>query len=375
MVIPYALFSPSELFPISRTVDLYDHFLFVSAIGIFSAAIFTIGRATANLIQNKLFCFRYDCTPIHFRLYSSILWVSIFAHLLAIAMAGPGFLTGGFIEARDSGLISGIGIPMRLYLLVIPWIISSNSLRKLRRELTLLFILILLRSIIFSERLAIFEFLIGVWFYYYITKTQPKFVNFVKVIGIALVGFSLLQAARMATISGVDEKMIGIADVGPIDTILAYYGDVQNKAYKIFFDNFRYAETSYDAIIRKTNDLGFSEPGAQDRFFFNGLFENRNFVSSLNNPGGLAQDINDFDGYLGIVILGLKIYAFSFFIYSARRTPTFQPLAILSVISVLEYPRFNYLYLPYGVALVWCATTIIILHWYLSKNSAKRSKK
>jgi len=219
------------------------------------------------------------------------------------------------------------------------------------RLLGLLAIMHVGRAFLMSERVAIVEVVCVAWIV--LPLCGVKGIPIRKgAIGGALVVilFSMLLSARLDQQSQAGGRFDSTA-TGILDSVWAYYSDTMNKYYQVASGDFEYPGVFALAPVGAL--LGWEGARALDyKSLLEQLESSSSMINSgLNNPGGLAQDVSDF-GILGYFVIILKFLIMSYIWKRRFSSLVCLALAPLILISILEYPRFNYLSMPFAAYLL-----------------------
>lgn len=357
---PFLLYTPSLIFPINPIVSQEMHFLFMIAFGIFLFSAVTFGRLMAVYTgaprSNNYRSMEWANTPYYRRLLFGILSVSLTSHVYVVLVGLFEFRHTGYDGAREVLSIDGIGIFLRLYIISIPILVSIGERgRTFQYLVRTLIALIIARSFILSERTAIIELLIVGWVTVKILGLPISRNILVAIIMLFGTLFPYILYSRLKYQS---DYNIDIANESVLNTTLLYYADTINKFYLTILNGFHYELQSWNALIEKL--VSSDSLGSRD---WQAMYESLSdasigVVRALNNPGGAAQDISDFGAYGGILLIYIKFAMCAFSIKKAQTSLIFLAISPLCILQVIEYPRFNYLYLPFAAILLALAIGI-----------------
>ncbi len=129
-LLPYMLYTPSILFPIRNAIDNSEHIFY----SFFFAILLYFSVSFGNFLGVSIVdifgfdSFRSDHpNAVYLALLYFLLYLCIAAHIYLIVVGGSGYTEGGFLEARESFITKGIGIPLRLYMIVVPLILANGA--------------------------------------------------------------------------------------------------------------------------------------------------------------------------------------------------------------------------------------------------------
>ena len=369
IIFPYMLFQESITFPIQRTIGLFQHL------------VISVPIVIAMLVSFKfaIICSRHftpSNTVIGSRSWDQkrILTISLFLmsvsfgiHIYQLILVVPAYIDGGFIAARSEFEKPGIGIFLRLYIIALPlYAFSEHNIKRYNKIILLLFVLTILRAFFMSERMAMLEFVISIIVCNSIRGEHLSYKSLLLFSLLIAFVFSLVQFMRFLTQSDIDSKLAETGGEGVFNLLFLYYGDVQNKFYQILFFDVNYPEIAWTSLYR------LLEFGRQDYrsfgFFTEMALINPAWVSSLNNPGGLAQDFSDFGLLFGLIALLVKTFFSAFILYAGIKNIYFSPLSVIFYIQLIEYPRFNFIFLPFVQILIIFALILVLILIFQKKE-------
>lgn len=363
---PYFFYSKSELFAINLKYGNFEHAVYgLAPVSIILLATYFGGTKKYAFDPSSISKIRIS------HLSTALLW-SILAFSLAIQftqniIAIPAFLRGGFAEAREMQLFPGIGLLIRLDIFTLPLIAATTgSRKKVLIALAATAFSHLLSAVIMSERTAINEVIFVAWLTLPLLGitgfTTSRLVVAAAGVGIA---FSILLSSRLdqqnATGGRFDSSSTTL-----LESVSAYYADTMNKYYRIKSGEFDYPSTQIMIPIKAILEgKDSANNGYKDL-----LQDNTSgaVTSALNNPGGLAQDFSDF-GYSAFFFIFFKFYAFAYCWFRRYKNLFMISASPFMLISIMEYPRFNYLYMPFAY---YAFISAICLGIFLHIRSAKK---
>lgn len=362
ILFPYLLYKPSTLFPVNLYMSAATHITIalcvIAGCGIFYALGAVLGR------RNRVAVPYMPATAGNFLKFTlwSLTLLSLGTQVFQGFFGLIEYSSGGFQAARKAVAVSGIGVPIRLFIVTVPMIfaVCRPSKKAATWLMAALTVLNVIRAVTMSERNALIE-VAAVWlafFYIYQVKFPRKYIV-AGLLGLYLF-FAAVLADRLRSQGNED------VDGGHLSSsIAAYYADTMNKYYLALDGKMAYPAVSVLAPI--TALISPQADGARISYEASISMANQQgyFVAEvLNNPGGLAQDINDFGVVLGHIVIFIKFFVLGFAVVRARTSAYFFSLLPLAVISLLEYPRFNYLHLPFAfyifiaVNLLWLSSRV-----------------
>ncbi|MFG5411444.1 hypothetical protein ABXN37_29125 [Piscinibacter sakaiensis] len=354
ITVPYLLFTPTLLFPIRRVVAVEVHVVvcLLVLLGIVAATIagVLLAATSATPLKPAFQCGGTVATePLLHVFIIGMLAVSIFTHLSLVLVGGYAYIGGGFLAAREAFIFKGVGILLRLYMFALPLAVLMFPGRlALIRVAIMLGVLVILRAFLLSERMAMLEFLATVWVVMRLVGYSPPVGLAVKVAICVLGLYGFIEWLRIGLQGSLDNSLYETGSGSPINNIFIYYADTANKFYKVVFEGFAYEYPFWNLLFRELTGTAASTDAAGSEVFDGLVRSDPDFIRALNNTGGLAQDFSDFGLYVGPLVVLLKFSLAAFAIRRARTSPIWLAVCPAFVTAILEYPRFNYLYLPYA---------------------------
>lgn len=352
--VPYFFFSQSELFSISLKYDALEHAVY----GLLPASLVLAAAWIGRNGRQRHLPRPYMTTPWVRLILWTLLLVSMLAQLTQLVFASIAFLSGGYMAARNAAIVEGIGVLIRLDIILLPVIcIVSRRKRKLLWTLALLALLHAGRAIVMSERVAIIEIICVAWVCLPLMGIYS--ISFKKGIVAAictLLMFSTLLHSRLDQQSQLGGRFDSTS-TSLMSSLSAYYADTMNKYYQVAAGDFDYPGLFFMAPILAITG-GEAARAGEYKALLERLENSSNLVNKgLNNPGGLAQDVSDF-GKIGYFVIFMKFLILSLAWRNRFRGPGLAACAPLVLITVLEYPRFNYLSLPFAAYLLFISLFI-----------------
>lgn len=364
--LPYIFFVQTDLFNISLKHDIPTHILFGIApvLTIFFGVYFA-----RSLLKVKTINFPrlYQSTP-KFRLFiTSLLLICCLVQAIQIFIALLGYLDGGFTEARQQAVIEGIGVIIRMHLVLLPIYaaIAANK-RPVYYFLGYFLVSHALRGFLMSERVATIEIICLLWVVLPICGHQSLSIKKTfLILAPTFILFSALLSFRLDHQSSLGGRFDS-SSTNLFDSTISYYADVTNKYYLVMSGDLNYPSNSFMtpvyALFPKlnpsSNDYGETLAWLD--------FQSKHISTGLNNPGGLAQDMSDF-GNFGLFIVFIKFFILSYCWLNRYRSISYLSISPLILISIIEYPRFNYFYMPFGAYLLVAGVFISLL----SRNNTR----
>lgn len=348
-IFPYLTYHETNYFYIYRRYDLGDHLL-VSVP--FCVAIYMIYTSSAR---------RGIATGRYYRISKTgiaIIWISVLIniviYLASIVISFPFLFARDFIGAREVFDFPGIGLPLRLYLVTMP---LMYTFRMKNRSLILWVFVIfsIYRSFAFSERLALIEAIVTIVVCCSINGNRISLTKIIGAFLLVVMAFSYIHFMRKEFQSITDQS---VGSLSFVDSISAYYTDTTNKFYLVLNGDLKYDHTFYNESIRPLMVTRQQYKGEMNEFLQYRAPGNGYVNLSLNNPGGFAQDVSDFGALLGLLFIATKFLVSGKFICLAMRNPRARGLLAIMIIYILEYNRFNYLELSFGVGLLVVAAVM-----------------
>lgn len=345
--VPY--FYPSHHFPFERVaageVHLLWSLIILALMSVAVAAGTTIGRAGAR---------RGAEDPSYWRFVRRCCLAAF-----AIALVANAVITADAIRSIETSILQakgsiekfgGVNILSQTYLLFLgPFIWASSVLgRRKYRWLAPLGLVLLLRAVFMSERLAFLEFLIPCVVAACLTGDLRLSAKRIAA-GIALFAalFVLTELTRQFYVqhAGKNAQQVGLLFVisWTFERLMAYYADTTNKLYFVLFKELSWTSQYYlYTFTRILERLSGSEFGVGSDFA--GAMGGARY-RDFTNPGGFTSTLTDF-GILWMPFLLLYFSAFALLHGFCRKGGLFA-LGLYPVyfVAVLELPRFNYLFL------------------------------
>lgn len=357
---PYLLFGRSELFAIDLSVGKASHAILGVAVVLGLGISYFVGvgkgdRAKPMVVHRRIGVERGGWLWL-------IVALSIVVHVWFLYWGALAYSAGGFYEARRAVEIQGIGSIIRLPLVILPLLAFADRGRnRLKIVLGLVVVLSAVRAFIMSERTAIVEIVCLAWILVRLDAIHISRKAALITIVAGVFFFYLILSVRLDDQS----KYASVAATGSeafIQSLSAYYADTMNKFYQAVGGSLQYPEMAIFAPIkaligtRAELKATFADYLAAQASF------SSFFSTTLNNPGGLAEDVSDF-GLFGLFVAALKFCAFGFVLARIKTSTWCRALSVIILIALLEYPRFNYIYLPFvaylGVAAIMFACFVM----------------
>jgi len=359
MLVPYLLFTSSPLFPLELVFGPWTH------LGICSLLITYLGFCAwlGNGVGK-----RHLRTPAGVEVtlkHEIILWcvlaTAMAAHVVLLATSGLAFLHGGFTGARGAFLFQGLGVIMRLYMPVVPLLACVTVARKGSWTwLWVLAFLVLLRAVVVSERLALIEFILTLWVAAKVLKINIRLRHALMASGLIVLLFTAILTLRV--IQSRDSNVRGGGVGFTATNTIAYYTDTQNKFYLYSKNGYK---LPYKSFLDPINAFVINKAEAyrERQNYLNRMGQtSRSILAMLTNPGGLTLMVSDFGVPFGLMLSGL---GFAFSGYILARIQAFGlslMIAPLMVVQIADFPRENYIALPFGTYVALFAVLLYYLY-------------
>lgn len=354
LLLPYFFPLESQLFRIELFRSNLFHALACSAIiGALAMSAFLGFRLSRSAPSKPL--------EVH-RLYVLAAWILFSVALAAnvfIAIAGSiAYLQGGYQAARSVLPFNGVGVLFRLYMLAMPILAVSLAPKRFLLFFATLGIFVVLRATIISERTAMLELAVTAVICLQVGRIKLPRWAFVGVAGLMLLLFANIFTQRLVQQDRNNIRSVERSALLPLVTTLAYYSDTMNKYYLVADGKLQYPFKAWREPL-----AAFSPNNASiarmEKLLGETALQTRAIVTIFNNPGGLAQDASDF-GLLGGLFFGAMKFALCGLVIGLIwRSIVGLMLSPIAVVQVLEYPRFNYIELPYAFLITSLGVLII----------------
>lgn len=348
-IFPYLTYSERNYFYIYRKLDLHTHLL-ISVPFCAAVCVIYIFSARRKITTGRY----YRISKVGIAIIWISIWINIIIYLASIVISFPFLSTGDFMGAREAFDYPGIGLPLRLYLVIMPLMYTF----KLSNRSLILWMFVTFstyRAFAFSERLALIEAVVMIVVCYSISRSVISITKIIGTFLLVVMTFSSIHFMRKEFQSTADQSVESLSFV---DSISAYYTDTTNKFYLVLNGDLKYDHKFYNESIRPLMVTRHQYKGGMDEFLQYRAPGNGYVNSSLNNPGGFAQDVSDFGASLGLLFIATKFLVSGKFICLALRNPPARGLLAIMIIYILEYNRFNYLELSFGVGLLLVAAVM-----------------
>ena len=368
LIFPYIIFEATPLFPVRRSLGVMAHLALSIALTLILFFAFLLGtRAAGKPIMRWSTSNSEPYSSVgdvaHGWLWSLVL-VSLIAHLVLIIVGGAAYSSGSFVGAREDFLFKGVGVFLRLYMIALPMLwVSGRRRNSVITVSKIFFVLVLLRALLLSERVALLEFFVVLW-------VAVRFSGGVIrpwTLGSAIIIMGLLYAIggwiRLAFQKEYDNHLVELGTGGAFNSLMVYYADPQNKFYRALFDGLRYPGHFYLAFFDEVFGRTYANISAGGAEYDALAASDADYIKVLNNPGGLAQDVSDFGGPVGLLSTFIKFALAGYVTRRGHSGPISLSLSAFFVMGIIEFPRFNYLYLPFVVVLliIAAATGLLVL--------------
>lgn len=341
------------LFIIIPLVGKFQHFIFCFGISLvmLTAVFFAKKVANANKNAPKLVSLRFS--PITRLLIYFIIAISILSHIYLLITSGSAYVEGGLLDARDK-LANGVGIFLRLYMFSLPFLFFCISRRRAWAVVAIVGVLVLMRAYVISERVAVLEFISTVIVIMRITNFRVKITWVIVGIISIYFAFSFTATVRLLQQNSANQSLVAQGAARTDVSVVAYYADAMNKAYFAMEHPGYLALYNWAAPIRALSGEQVIDP-----IYYFAVVANGIGSSELNNPGGPAQDLEDF-GFVGFwIVLFAKTWISAFIFEMSRFSYKAVGLFPLFFIRTIEYPRFEYFSFPYATYVLFMAMIIL----------------
>lgn len=269
--------------------------------------------------------------------------VSIIAHLYLLATSGRAYVSGGLLEARAE-IANGVGIFLRFYMFSLPLAFIAFRGKILPWALVgIFFVLIAARIVVISERMAVFEFIAVLILIVRVRNINVKISHALLALLGIYAAFSAIVEVRLMQQNSSNAKFVGRGASRTDLSTIAYYADTINKAYYASVIKIDSAQMNWTTPVRVI--FGGRQ---MDTAYQQSIVSSGNTSSELNNPGGVALDVEDFGVVGAAAALIIKTFLSTIVLERARHSLVAFAIFPLIYIRILEYPRFEYLYLPYA---------------------------
>lgn len=352
--VPYLFYQDTNKFKIILYLPWYEHVIAcLFLVGLVVTSYFFGWRLSRHVeTESPVWTSR---TTVLLKIARMLVFGSLFVYLFQFVIVIPVFLARGLLAARASFDIPGIGILLRLPIVALPLLctLSRGKSKKLIRLIVIYVVFAGIRGIIMSERVDLIAAGITAWVCLDIIGRRPRWRSVVVFGMVAFLFFSGLQRARLYFLSQIDSHVVGQSF---LDDTIAYYTDTQNKFYLVADGVLKYPYTFFSQFTRVFSEKRSKYKNEMDEFL---TFRNPSLgytVSSLNNPGGFAQDASDFGVWLFWLPVALKFAFCGFVLALYKKRRIYTSLTPVVMLQVIEYPRYNYFYMTFtiGIVLVLC---------------------
>lgn len=208
-------------------------------------------------------------------------------------------------------------------------------------------VLVLLRAIILSERLAVIEFAFTLWVVAKILRANIRLSHALLAAG-ALAGIFLgILALRIVTQRDAAVRDDAASFAG--SSMVAYYADTQNKLYYYGITGEQFPEKAYMvpfSAFTRSKALSYQ---SYDVYLSRMSLRTRSILPLLTNPGGMTVFIGDFGIPLGVTLACLSFFLSGYVIATIRALRLSTLLAGLVAIHIADFPRESFMELPFAV--------------------------
>lgn len=379
MSVPLLVYTPLAIFRFKLFLNPIEHLLFIAPFA--TVTLFGVALMTQNQSPPRRAPLPPSGGAARFLAASAwALWIGFLLSYLTLVLPVLGYLQGDFQSARELMAFPGVGVLYRVYMIALPVLLFYERRPSVRLTLVLsTAVLTVVRAVIYSERSALIELfaVMAVCHYFQVMRVRPRVA-----LGAGLlfgVVFVFTFAARIDAQSRRDPanylQQAIVAD-GPvlasINSSAIYYADTQNKAYGLLLGDLprfytkRILQVFNIASTREDIRLGVSYAAENAHTGYTS--------SALTNPGGLTEDISDF-GKAGVLISAMKFLLAAALMVRAKADRTAFILLPFLLTWALEYPRFNYYYLPFVAALILCSVGWMSLSYAFAQGSPRSARR
>lgn len=355
LLIPYFLPLQSQLFQIELFRSNLFHAAACSAIILVLAASAFLGFGLSRLARNR--GLQID------QLYLTLAWflfaISLAANVFMVIIGSIAYMQGGYQSARSVLPFNGVGVLFRVYMLALPILATSLAPRRFLLLLGAIGVFVVLRATIISERTAMLELVITAVVSLQIGRIRlPRWAVIAVVVALSLL-FANIFTQRLLQQDRNNIKAVESSAFLPVVTTAAYYSDTMNKYYLVVAGKIRYPFKAWREPFAAFSTSNASS-ARMKMFLYETSKQTRAIITIFNNPGGLAQDASDFGPWGGLVFAASKFMICGLVIGLLWRSVGGLMLSPIAIIQVIEYPRFNYIELPYAFLVASLGILIIV---------------
>lgn len=351
---------PQKYFEYEKVFTISEHIIF--CLILYGVAYFSVKFGNVHAKQSRGVFFSRFSKPTKFlyRISRLMLLVSSFANL---GIAAYVLFVGGIATSEEFDLVkaknqeqgfAGFAFLSQLYLFFVPyyiWYSVKENIMSWKYFIIVLVSCVILRSIFYTERLAIIELII----FLLVTLTRLDIVTLTPrriVISGALFLFFFMGSevtrqfyAQYVNTSLNREIDWGLAFEWSTERYAAYYADTTNKLYLILRDELFYVNHNYLIPLQQI----FSKFNIE---IYNDTFRLQNYgalrgsiFKDFTNISGLGMIMLDF-GYLGFTEFILLFYLLGYIYHYFEKGSDLVVFCIYPsfVIFTLEFARIFYFY-------------------------------
>lgn len=357
-IIPYTIPISNSKFEYIKFFSEKEHiifslvfFLYTSIIYIISKKILKISKCEQNSNKKP---FSISRKNLYVKLLYILIILSILMNLIIDISALKYFINSWNVHDGKEAIksLNGINIISQFYIPGILVIIYINRNKKNTLDKALLIIItfsLLIRAIFTTERLALFEFLVPMFILLnYIGKIKINLKRIIICLLIVLVFLVTQQGYReYAYHNSTEEFNVSNIVSDGFETLITYYADTTNKLYFEIKYNINITDSKdsfFYTINRIRYRLGLEEIKTEN-YGIEVLDAYNGRDVRMTNPGGYTEYYADF-GMGAFLLYGLHLillmYCYKKFLQNNIFYIGIYPYIYLSVI---ELPRYNYLYM------------------------------
>lgn len=381
-ILPYLV--PLEYMAIIKVYGVGAHVLVSMAI---AALLLTAYAVYAGLFQPRLAPMPLrrdeDFPNLMYNATRAMILLALFANIAIVGWAFRKFPDGVFAMKMALADFEGVNILSQSYLFALgPFLYLAIGLnRPWKRLLTILGVVLFVRGMAMGERLALLEFAIPL-----IVMLSLLRVVTIRLTHLIMMGFGIPALFVLGEIfrsfyrkfveeSGWSQLELSFILQWNLERLALYYTDTQNKFYfQMKYQFFNITEFYAEGVRKIASRFGLVE--RPDMKALGSLVSSFDYGNEeMTNPGGLAILLSDF-GWYGLGLFAVFILVLFAFHWRAVRGGMLA-LACYPILflTLLEMPRFIYLYLSralFPLVLFLCVFMLVRLVSRQAPNRAAR---
>ena len=379
-ILPY--FVPLEYMAIVKVYGPGTH-LFISAV--LAGLLLSAYALYAGLFQPRLAPMPLraddDLPNLMFTAMRAMMLLGLLANLAIVLYALKDLPGGVFAMKRALADFEGVNILSQSYLFALgPFLYLAVGLGKpWKRILLLLAAVLFVRGFIMAERLALLEFAIPALVVLSLLRLVIIRLTHIVMIGLGVPALFVLGEifrsfyAKFVREGGWNQLELGFILQWNLERLALYYIDTLNKFYfQLKYQYFHITEFYAEGTLKMLSRLGLAERPLDT--VLDPLVSSFNYgAEEMTNPGGLAVLLSDF-GWVGLAVFAVFVLIlFATHWLALRGGIVALGLYPILYLTMLEMPRFVYLYLSRALFPFLLFLGVVLLVSLVSRRTPSRA--